>query len=114
MMSLMARLGKITRLRLVSQIRQARSLPKRSSKRRRSSSKCTLRCSPNGGAHCASRPSPRDLEFQDRVAIAEINRPLMLAEALHFNADVVEVAEISLMEGKSVVSVETILRQQLP
>src|SRR5260370_16427740 len=44
------------------------------------------------------RPSPRALIFHDRVAIAEIDGPLMLAKVPHVHANVVEEAEISLME----------------
>src|ERR1700682_1123730 len=60
------------------------------------------------------RPSPRDLKFQDRVAIAEIDSPLMLAEVPHVHANVVQEPEISLMERERVVSVNTVLGQQLP
>src|SRR5216683_7528682 len=60
------------------------------------------------------RPSPRALKFYHRVAIAEIDRPLMLAQVPHVHANVVEEAEISLMERKRVVSVNTVLGQQLP
>src|SRR5580704_13988589 len=60
------------------------------------------------------RPSPRDLKFYDRVTIAEIDRSLMLAEVPHVHAEVLEEAEISLMDRHRVVPVDAVLGHQLP